>query len=75
MKRITLGLIYWYKKLLSDGLMKYIYPGSHCRFQPVCSEYTYQAVYKYGTIKGLFLGIKRIISCNPWSKGGFDPVK
>jgi uncharacterized protein len=46
-----------------------------CRFRPTCSQYTYQAVEKYGTGKGLFLGLKRIVRCHPWSKGGFDPVK
>ncbi len=64
-----------YKKFISEGFIKSLFPGSHCRFTPTCSEYTYQAVYKYGTIKGLFLGIKRILRCNPWNKGGIDQVK
>jgi putative membrane protein insertion efficiency factor len=46
-----------------------------CRFTPTCSEYTYQAVEKYGAAKGLFLGLKRIIRCHPFSKGGYDPLK
>lgn len=46
-----------------------------CRFTPTCSEYTYQAIDKYGAVKGSWLGAKRIFRCNPWSKGGFDPVK
>lgn len=46
-----------------------------CRFTPTCSEYTYQAVEKYGAFKGLWLGLKRIVRCHPWSKGGYDPVK
>jgi hypothetical protein len=46
-----------------------------CRFSPTCSEYTYEAVQKYGSIKGLSLGLRRIVRCHPWSKGGFDPVK
>ena len=45
-----------------------------CRFEPTCSQYTYQAVEKYGVIKGLVLGLKRIIRCHPFSKGGFDPL-
>ncbi|PIV62338.1 membrane protein insertion efficiency factor YidD, partial [Candidatus Roizmanbacteria bacterium CG01_land_8_20_14_3_00_33_9] len=45
-----------------------------CRFHPTCSQYTYQAVEKYGSLKGLWLGFKRIIRCHPWNKGGFDPV-
>lgn len=46
-----------------------------CRFQPTCSEYTYQAVKKYGAGKGLLLGLKRIIRCHPWNKGGLGPLK
>ncbi|MCX6743378.1 MAG: membrane protein insertion efficiency factor YidD, partial [Candidatus Parcubacteria bacterium] len=45
-----------------------------CRYHPTCSQYTYQAVDKYGVIKGLWLGLKRILRCTPLSKGGFDPV-
>lgn len=46
-----------------------------CRFTPTCSDYTYQAIQKYGAAKGSWLGLKRIVRCAPWSKGGFDPVK
>jgi len=46
-----------------------------CRFVPSCSFYTYIAIERYGTIKGLFLGFKRIIRCHPFSKGGKDPLK
>lgn len=46
-----------------------------CRFTPSCADYTYQAVEKYGAIKGLALGSWRILRCNPWSKGGEDPLK
>lgn len=49
--------------------------GCGCRFNPTCSVYTYQAVERYGTIKGLILGLKRILRCNPFSKGGEDPVR
>jgi putative membrane protein insertion efficiency factor len=42
---------------------------------PTCSEYTYEAVEKYGTVKGLWMGVKRVIRCNPWSKGGVDLVE
>ena len=45
-----------------------------CRFYPTCSEYTKQAIIKYGIIKGGYLGIKRILKCRPGAKGGFDPV-
>ena len=45
-----------------------------CKYNPTCSEYTMQAIIEYGSIKGMYLGIKRIIRCNPFSKGGYDPV-
>ena len=71
MKKLTLTLIKFYKKNLSldrHGVRI-------CRFTPTCSEYTYQAVEKYGVIRGLFMGFGRILRCNPFSKGGQDPVK
>jgi len=45
-----------------------------CRFTPTCSQYTYQAVDKYGVLKGLWLGLKRVVRCHPWSRGGNDPL-
>lgn len=68
MKKLILKLIIIYKKLR-------IFPSSPCRFSPACSEYTYRAVEKYGTINGLLKGIRRILKCHPWSAGGYDPVK
>lgn len=47
---------------------------SACRFSPTCSTYTLQALKKHGLIKGGWLGIKRIASCHPWGKSGYDPV-
>jgi len=47
---------------------------SSCRFYPSCSNYSYFVVLKYGILKGSFLMIKRIIKCNPWCNGGYDPV-
>ena len=49
-------------------------PGGTCRFYPTCSHYGYQAVYKYGAIKGTLMAIWRVLRCNPWNPGGFDPV-
>lgn len=45
-----------------------------CRFYPTCSEYTLEAVAKYGAVKGLWLGTKRVVKCGPWHPGGYDPV-
>jgi putative membrane protein insertion efficiency factor len=45
-----------------------------CRFTPTCSEYTSQAIYKYGILKGIWMGLKRLSHCHPFSSGGFHPV-
>ena len=50
------------------------YTPSVCRFQPTCSQYTMEAIEKYGAIKGLWLGLKRISRCHPKNPGGYDPV-
>lgn len=58
------------------NFVKFLFPtliGS-CRFTPTCSEYAYQAIKRYGTIRGTYLGVKRILRCNGFFKGGFDPV-
>ena len=47
---------------------------AHCKYTPTCSAYCKEAILKYGVVKGGYLGIKRILRCNPWSKGGYDPV-
>jgi hypothetical protein len=54
-------------------MLRPLFP-SVCRFYPSCSEYTYQAIKKYGIIKGGFLGIKRILSCHYKNPGGYNPV-
>lgn len=48
--------------------------GKNCRFTPSCSEYTIEAIKEYGSFKGWIMGIKRILRCNPFCKGGYDPV-
>jgi len=48
--------------------------GPGCRYQPTCSNYAREAVKKYGIFKGLFLGLKRILRCNPFGSSGYDPV-
>lgn len=68
MKRLALALIRFYKRFISPAL-----PPS-CRFEPTCSVYTYQAIEKYGVIKGGMMGAKRIARCHPLNPGGYDPV-
>lgn len=68
MKRIFLILLKAYKALLSPLL------GHNCRFYPTCSDYTYQAIEKFGVPRGIYLGLKRILKCHPFHEGGFDPV-
>ena len=69
MKKVFIGLIKFYRNYIS-GLKPY----STCKFTPTCSEYGIEAIEKYGACKGGLLTIWRILRCNPFSKGGFDPV-
>ncbi|HDQ23183.1 MAG TPA: membrane protein insertion efficiency factor YidD [Candidatus Uhrbacteria bacterium] len=75
-KLVFLFVIRLYQKTLSfdHGPLARIFPFWGCRFYPSCSEYTYQAILKYGISKGLWLGFKRLLRCHPWSKGGHDPL-
>jgi putative membrane protein insertion efficiency factor len=68
MKYVGMGLIRVYQMTLAKVL-----PPS-CRFEPSCSHYTYEAINKYGLIKGSWMGFKRILRCNPFNPGGYDPV-
>ncbi len=68
MKRILLALIWFYSKAISP------YTKRSCRFMPSCSEYAAQAVKKYGAFKGARLAGLRLLRCNPFNKGGYDPV-
>ncbi|MDO5555902.1 MAG: membrane protein insertion efficiency factor YidD [Clostridia bacterium] len=72
MKKILVFLIKKYQKHISFFLEN---KGIKCKFYPTCSEYMKQSIIKHGSIKGFFLGLKRILKCNPFSKGGYDPVK
>ena len=65
----VISLINLYKYLISPLL------GNNCRFLPTCSDYTKEAIIKFGLIKGTSLGFKRIIKCHPWGKSGHDPIK
>ncbi len=58
-----------YQKTISRTL-----PEDTCRFYPTCSHYGYQAIYKYGALKGGWMGFYRLLRCNPWNAGGYDPV-
>lgn len=68
MKSIALAFIRFYQRYISPLL------GSSCRYYPSCSHYTYEAIEKYGALKGSWMGAKRIARCHPFAKGGFDPV-
>ncbi|WP_084554767.1 membrane protein insertion efficiency factor YidD [Eubacterium xylanophilum] len=68
MKRIFLFMISIYRKFISP------LKRPCCIYTPCCSEYAYQAITKYGALKGSFLGAKRILRCHPFHEGGYDPV-
>ena len=72
MKKILLKIIEFYQKNISLWLQS---KNINFKFYPTCSEYTKQAIEKYGALKGTILGIHRILRCNPFSKGGYDPLK
>lgn len=68
MKQLLLWLIKLYQNTLSRAL-----PPS-CRFTPSCSHYGYEAIQKYGAVKGSYLAVRRILRCHPFNPGGYDPV-
>jgi hypothetical protein len=67
-RRIVVGLIRGYQRFLSPAL-----PAS-CRFHPTCSQYTLEAVTRYGVVRGGWLGVRRLVRCHPFNPGGFDPL-
>ncbi|MBL7078259.1 membrane protein insertion efficiency factor YidD [Candidatus Shapirobacteria bacterium] len=77
-KKLLLGLIRFYQAHLNfnNSLAKSLFLTDRaCRFTPTCSAYAHQAIETHGILRGLFLSLKRIIRCHPWSKGGWDPIK
>ena len=69
-RMVVLALIRLYQMTLSKGM-----PANTCRFYPSCSHYGYQAVYKYGALKGSAMAVWRVIRCNPFNPGGYDAVR
>jgi putative membrane protein insertion efficiency factor len=66
---LLLSLIRLYQKTFSKAI-----PSDTCRFYPTCSHYGYQAIYKYGVFKGGWMAFCRVLRCNPFNTGGYDPV-
>ena len=66
---LVLGVIRLYQMTISRGL-----PPDTCRFYPTCSHYGYQAIYRFGVLKGSWMAIYRVVRCNPFNAGGYDPV-
>lgn len=75
-QKSILKIIKIYQSTLSPdtGWLSYKYPNGFCRFYPHCSEYGHQAIERYGIFKGFFLLFKRVLRCNPFNKGGDDPL-
>lgn len=69
MKRIMIKMIEFYRKNISS-----LKPAPTCRFIPTCSEYGIIAIERFGAFKGFFMTLWRFLRCNPWGKGGYDPV-
>lgn len=69
MKTVLMGLVRFYQRFLSP-----LKGGPTCRFYPTCSQYAYEALSKYGAIKGTYMAAKRVLRCHPFHPGGYDPV-
>lgn len=74
---VFIQMIKLYQRTLSldHGWFKFIHPYGYCRYSPTCSDYAISAIDKYGVIKGGLKAAWRILRCNPFSKGGHDPLK
>ncbi len=68
MRAVALGLIRGYQRWVSPAL------GPVCRYEPACSQYAYDAVERYGIIRGSVMAARRLARCHPWHAGGYDPV-
>jgi len=77
-RKILLRIIRLYQMTFSldHGILGRVFPNKrHCKFTPTCSQYSYNAIEKYGVIKGSSLAVKRVFRCNPWAEPGqYDPV-
>ena len=67
-RRLLVGLIRLYQKLVSPGL------GANCRYSPTCSSFAAEAITRFGVVKGVWLGVRRVGRCHPLRDGGYDPV-
>lgn len=76
LSKLAVALIKGYQKVLSPdhGPLKIFFSKQVCRFHPTCSEYSIEAIEKYGFWKGIKLGMKRISKCHPFNDGGYDPL-
>jgi uncharacterized protein len=68
-RAMVLAPIAVYRRVLSPALPR------RCKYEPTCSRYAVDAITRYGILRGLVLGVWRLLRCNPWSHGGYDPVE